>query len=443
MTVYRFRRAGQCRSSDLRGHRRQPLCRDGARSAPPAPAGRWRPDRLGGGPNRLSTLGSRNKRLVGERRRSGSPASSVFAPSMVLPSASFTANIFRAASPRSMTSARMRSASGPAPTHATARDEVRGLIDASKLPIDERGRRRAAARAEWIAAAGGRSKPTICSAERPTAAAPLRRSARGHLRVAPRSVAKDDEQKLWPSRRRSLEWAMPSPDRTPDAGRAPRTELDAFLKQVKALGPDAEPRPRPADVCARRHHEPAADLGSGLRASGRHVPRSRGRSAASISSSSIIAASPSAAPRPGSRSRSGSAALMSRDRLPRRSYPDRQGAGACAPRKRQTKVAALVFVGDAMEETLDGLCAAAGELGLLRRSGLHVPGGLRSGLRAGVSRDCPADARRVLPFHAGAAHELARAAARGGGLCRRRHEGARRYKGAAASGAVRLIEQMK
>ena len=36
-------------------------------------------------------------------------------------------------------------------SHLTARQEVRALIDALKLPIDERGRRRAAARAEWAA----------------------------------------------------------------------------------------------------------------------------------------------------------------------------------------------------------------------------------------------------------------------------------------------------
>ena len=42
----------------------------------------------------------------------------------------------------------------PALSHLTARDEVKRLIDALKLPIDERGRRRAAARAEWIAASG-------------------------------------------------------------------------------------------------------------------------------------------------------------------------------------------------------------------------------------------------------------------------------------------------
>ena len=42
----------------------------------------------------------------------------------------------------------------PSASHVTARDEVKRLIDALKLPIDERGKRRAAARAEWAAAAG-------------------------------------------------------------------------------------------------------------------------------------------------------------------------------------------------------------------------------------------------------------------------------------------------
>ena len=54
------------------------------------------------------------------------------------------------------------------------------------------------------------------------------------------------------------------------------------------------------------------------------------------------------------------------DRLPRRPHPDRQGARAMpARRPRQRKVQALVYVGDAMEEPIDDLCAAAGELGLL------------------------------------------------------------------------------
>jgi chromosome partitioning protein len=39
------------------------------------------------------------------------------------------------------------------PSHTTARDEVKALIEALKLPMDERGKRRAAARAEWAASA--------------------------------------------------------------------------------------------------------------------------------------------------------------------------------------------------------------------------------------------------------------------------------------------------
>ena len=40
----------------------------------------------------------------------------------------------------------------PSLAHVTARQEVMGLIEALKLPLDERGQRRAAARAEWFAA---------------------------------------------------------------------------------------------------------------------------------------------------------------------------------------------------------------------------------------------------------------------------------------------------
>jgi chromosome partitioning protein len=38
----------------------------------------------------------------------------------------------------------------PNMSHVTARQEVQGLLAALKLPIDEKGRRRAAARAEWF-----------------------------------------------------------------------------------------------------------------------------------------------------------------------------------------------------------------------------------------------------------------------------------------------------
>ena len=49
----------------------------------------------------------------------------------------------------------------------------------------------------------------------------------------------------------------------------------------------------------------------------------------------------------------------------------------------------MVFIGD--------LCDGAGELGV--RNVAFMPGGLRSGLRAGVPRDRPPHARGLLPLH--------------------------------------------
>jgi len=102
--------------------------------------------------NRLSTLGSRNKRLVGEGvdrlgKELGFRAIDGFAERVV----------YREYFPRGLTALDEISADtlGQRPTasHATARDEVKRVIEALKLPIDERGRRRAVARAEWLAAA--------------------------------------------------------------------------------------------------------------------------------------------------------------------------------------------------------------------------------------------------------------------------------------------------
>ncbi len=42
----------------------------------------------------------------------------------------------------------------PSPSHVAARQEVMGLMEVLKLPLDERGQQRAAAQAEWIAAQG-------------------------------------------------------------------------------------------------------------------------------------------------------------------------------------------------------------------------------------------------------------------------------------------------
>ncbi len=102
--------------------------------------------------NRLSTLGSRNKRLVGEGvdelgKQLGFRAIDGFAERVV----------YREFFPRGLTALDEINedtlGQRPNPSHITARDEVRNLVSALKLPIDERGKRRAAARAEWIVAA--------------------------------------------------------------------------------------------------------------------------------------------------------------------------------------------------------------------------------------------------------------------------------------------------
>jgi chromosome partitioning protein len=103
--------------------------------------------------NRLSTLGSRNKRLVGEgvvqlAKQLGFRFVDGFSERVV----------YREFFPRGLTALDdiNEDTLGIRPTmsHMTARDEVKALIATLKLPIDERGKRRVAARAEWAASAG-------------------------------------------------------------------------------------------------------------------------------------------------------------------------------------------------------------------------------------------------------------------------------------------------
>jgi chromosome partitioning protein len=101
--------------------------------------------------NRLSSINSRNKKVVGDSLnqlglRMGFRLIDGFAERV----------IYRELFPRGLTALdHMDEAilgTRPNLSHVTARQEVRTLLDALKLPIDEKGRRRAAARAEWFAA---------------------------------------------------------------------------------------------------------------------------------------------------------------------------------------------------------------------------------------------------------------------------------------------------
>jgi chromosome partitioning protein len=100
--------------------------------------------------NRLSMLGSRNKQLVANglkelSLRLGFRAIDGFAERVV----------YREFFPRGLTALddlnEATLGTRPSMGHVTAREEVMNLLRELKLPLDERGRRRAASRAEWFA----------------------------------------------------------------------------------------------------------------------------------------------------------------------------------------------------------------------------------------------------------------------------------------------------
>jgi chromosome partitioning protein len=100
--------------------------------------------------NRLSLLGSRNKRLIAEGLdqlsfRLGFRAIDGFVERMV----------YREFFPRGLTALdnldEATLGTSPHMGYAAAREEVTSLLRQLKLPLDERGRRRAANRAEWFA----------------------------------------------------------------------------------------------------------------------------------------------------------------------------------------------------------------------------------------------------------------------------------------------------
>jgi chromosome partitioning protein len=100
--------------------------------------------------NRLSMLGSRNKQLVADglkelSLRLGFRAIDGFAERVV----------YREFFPRGLTALddlnEETLGTRPSLGHVTAREEVMELLRKLKLPLDERGRRRAASRAEWFA----------------------------------------------------------------------------------------------------------------------------------------------------------------------------------------------------------------------------------------------------------------------------------------------------
>jgi chromosome partitioning protein len=101
--------------------------------------------------NRLTMLGSRNKKLVGEGLSElGTQLGFRFVDGFA------ERVVYREFFPRGLTALdnldEVTLGTRPSMSHVTARQEVEALLAALRLPIDERGRRRAAARAEWSSA---------------------------------------------------------------------------------------------------------------------------------------------------------------------------------------------------------------------------------------------------------------------------------------------------
>jgi len=136
--------------------------------------------------NRLSALGSRNKRLVGEgltelSERMGFRTVEGFAERV----------LYREFFPRGLTALddldKTTPGTRPNMSHVTAREEVVALLNTLRLPLSENGKRRAAARAEWYSARTSRFKSTTSSAKPFPIPAIAPERGHGHLRARRRA----------------------------------------------------------------------------------------------------------------------------------------------------------------------------------------------------------------------------------------------------------------
>jgi hypothetical protein len=238
-----------------------------------------------------------------------------------------------------------------------------------------------------------------------------------------------------------------TPARTPNPGEPPvasgRTEIDDFLQRVKALGPAAEPGERGRLIFAldaTMSRQPTWDSACRLQADmfreaagagGLDIQLVYYRGLAECRASPWVAEA----------GRLG--ALM--ERIDCRGGHT-QIAKVLAHARRENdarKVAVLVFVGDAMEESLDDLCAAAGELGLRNVKAFMFQEGYDPVCEQAFREIARLTGGAFCRFAPGAAHELAellRAAAAyaAGGM-----KALTALKARQSSAAVMLLEQLK
>jgi hypothetical protein len=250
------------------------------------------------------------------------------------------------------------------------------------------------------------------------------------------------------------------PDRTPDASPAPaqtqsreaaatpapspRAEIDAFLNSVKGLGPAAAAEPGQRGrlifaLDATMSRQPTWD--SACKLQGEMF-----REAAAVGGLDIQLvyyrglAECRASPWVAEAARLGG--LMSR--IDCRGGHTQIGKVLAHARREaeERKVAALIFIGDAMEESLDDLCSRAGELGLRNVKAFMFQEGYDPVCEKAFREIARLTGGAFCRFTPGAAHELAellRAAAAyaAGGM-----KALANLK-AQSAGATRLIEQLK
>ncbi len=249
------------------------------------------------------------------------------------------------------------------------------------------------------------------------------------------------------SKDRSDRAPAPTRNATKEPSEAPatsaRAEIDTFLHQVRALGPAGESGQRGRLIFAldaTMSRQPTWDSACRLQAD-------MFREAAAVGGLDIqlvyyrglaeCRASPWVA-EPG---RLG--ALMSRIDC-RGGHTQIGKVLAHARRENDTcKVAVLVFIGDAMEESLDDLCAAAGELGLHNVKAFMFQEGYDPVCERAFREIARLTGGAFCRFAPGAAHELAellRAAAAyaAGGM-----KALTDLKARQSAGAVKLLEQLK
>jgi hypothetical protein len=231
--------------------------------------------------------------------------------------------------------------------------------------------------------------------------------------------------------------------RTEPATTSPRADIDAFLAQVKGLSPSTRPGGRGRLIFAldaTMSRQPTWDTACKLQADMFREAASIGgldvqlvyfRGLAECRASGWVAEA------------NRLASLM--ERIDCRGGHTQIGKVIAHARREteKTKVQALVYVGDAMEEKLDDLCHAAGALGLLGVPAFMFQEGFDSIAEQAFREIARLTRGAYCRFDPGAAHQLgellrAAAAYAAGGMRALADLSARRQ-----AGAIKLLEQMR